>query len=332
MDFGALDILSALIAQAQSFLDVVADVGLRLGSAIATIALLLGLSIRIAGGAQGTVGHVLSWIIQTGLILGALSFWPRIASESFATAEEIVRMTTGAELSALDVLERGFDWHARIWEHAMAGSIWIIVQSLFAAMSMGTAALLVLGAHIVVSLVLAASILQFWLGAAILPLAIPFFFVPGLQGIGGQAFAFMVAATLRLIFLGVIIGAIREVFLDIALPDFQETITVTDVFAAGLASVVAGYLAWVSSTWASVLTRGAVGSTSVTSILASAAILGAGVRGTGIAPAGAAQAGSAATASASSLEATSGSARGASGRAGAGPRPDSGVVGRLSRP
>jgi hypothetical protein len=178
-------------------------------------------------------------------------------------------MTTGAELSALDVLERGFDWYARVWEHAMAGSVWNLLQSLLMALSLGAAAFLVLGAHVVVSLALAASILQFWIGAAIMPLAIPFFFVPGLQGIGGQAFAFMIAATIRLIFLGVIIGAVREVFLDLALPDFQTTATITDVFAAGLASIVAGYLAWVSSTWASVLTRGSVGSTSVTSILAS---------------------------------------------------------------
>jgi hypothetical protein len=327
MDFTALDILSTLIAEAQGFLQVVADVGWRLGAGIASITLLLGLSVRMAGGAQGTIGYVLGWIVQSGLVLGAISFWPLVADESFNTAEEIVQMTTGAELSALDVLERGFDWYARVWEHAMAGSVWNLLQSLLMALSLGAAAFLVLGAHVVVSLVLAASILQFWIGAAIMPLAIHFFFVPGLQGIGGQAFAFMIAATIRLIFLGVIIGAVREVFLDLALPDFQTTATITDVFAAGLASIVAGYLAWVSSTWASVLTRGSVGSTSVTSILASAALLGAGARGTGMAQAGAARVGSAAAGSAPAPAGISGSARSGGARAGG-----SGVVGSISRP
>jgi hypothetical protein len=49
-------------------------------------------------------------------------------------------------------------------------------------------------------------VISFWVGGAILPILIPVAMISGLSGVGMGVFAFVIAAMVRIISLGVIIG------------------------------------------------------------------------------------------------------------------------------
>jgi len=272
-----LNIVEAMILTAQDIMVQMADVGWRLGATIATASLLFGLAIRVAAGGGGVVPAVVAWIITTGLVLGALSFWPLLMQESFNTANEVSALFGGGGITALDVIARGYGLFARVFEAGVQGAIWNPVNYLMYFLML-IQALFILLIHTFLSLIVAASILQFWIGGAALPIIIPFALISGLQGLGFQAFVFVAAAVLRLIVISIIITVGQDAVLDIIVPDAGGVLTLIDLVAAGLAGLVVLYLAWQASSWATTIARGAAGGTGITGLVTTAVTAGA-VRG-----------------------------------------------------
>lgn len=289
----ALDIVGQLIAAAQAAMALIAEISLQFGATIAVIALLFGMAVRVAGGGEGATAGVVSWIIHAGLVLGAIQFWPEIMDASFQVADQIAMTIGGAGIGALDVLQRGFDVFSAVVSNGISGSIWNPGNYAMYALIVFLA-LVLLAIHALLSLIVAASILQFWIGGAVMVLVIPFALVVGLQGVGFQALAFVIAAVVRMIVIAVIVAIGGDVFLDIVIPDEGSVLTLTDLGAAFLATFIVTGIALMASTWASVIARAAPGSTGITGMLGTVGAAAVGGMGAAAARAGSAGGGAAA--------------------------------------
>jgi hypothetical protein len=321
-----LDIVGALIAELRAALDVLSQVGFRLAATLAGISLLFGLSAVIGGGANA-FAYVTTWIIRAGLIGAAISFGPLIAQETYATADEIIQVVTGTGVAALDVLQRGVDIVARVWDHGVTGSAynpinwiqwwWTVLWSLF-----------LLIPHAWLSLLIAWAALYLWLAAALSPLLIPLLWVPPLAAAGAQGLTLLVSSAVRLIVLGIIVGITGDVFLDVVIPDGASELTMIDLFGATVTTGVITVLAWTASSTAAAIARGAAPQTGFNAIAGT--IMGVALgRGIG-SSAGFVQAGRAASGSAPTPPAPSPGGAGGGGRGGR-PGGGSGVVGSTSR-
>ena len=113
--------------------------------------------------------------------------------------------------------------------------------------------------HAFLSLIVASAIFPLWLGGAALAIILPLslwlrsgrHWVRGDRLCGGGGAAVDRHLGDR--------GRGGDVFLDIAIPDAGGFLTLTDLAAAVLATLVVTYLAWKASSWASSIARAAPG-------------------------------------------------------------------------
>ena len=126
------------------------------------------------------------------------------------------------------------------------------------------------------SFIVAAAILQFWIGAAAVGIVVPFALVrSGLGSIGYQAMAFIVSCVVRLIAISAIMAFGDELATSVMIPDAGAPITFLQLAAADLTVGLVAFLAWKASSWASQIARASPGGTGVTALV-SAAVVGAG--------------------------------------------------------
>ena len=276
-----LNVIAAMVLVAQDLLIITSEVAWRLAATIAGAALILAAAIRVAAGGGGIVPYVIQWIIGTGLVLGLLAFWPTIMVESFNTADEIARLFGADGITALDVIARGYAVFARVVGSGITGSIWNALNPAY--YSSIVIAFFILLVHVFLSLIMAAAILQFWIGGAALPILIPFVFVNGLSGLGFSVVVFVATSVVRLIVLSLILTIGQDTILDVLVPDADSLVTLLDLVTALLGALVILYLAWQASSWATTIARGSIGGTGITG-LAVAALTGGAARGGGSAP------------------------------------------------
>lgn len=336
----SLSILGELIAAAQSAMAEISDVGLKLAATLGVISLTIALATVIAGGAGGVLGTIVSYIVIVGLVCAAVATWPAIMTASFETADQIASTIGAGGINAIDVIQRGFDVLARIVNNGIQGSVWNPVNTVMYlfTISMGLGLLFW---HFILSLSVALSILQFWIGGAVMPIIIPFALVGGLSGVGFGAFAFVIASVVRMIVIAVIVAIGGDVFLDMVIADAGEVLTFGDLGASFVSAGVVAYLAWKAGSWASSIARAAPGGTGVTGMLGMAA--GAALGGTGGLAAAAARVagggggGAAGGGAGAAAAARAGAAGGGGGAAGGGGPAGAafggtGTVGRRTRP
>ena len=269
----ALDVVGELIRLAREGMVVVQDIAFRLGATIATISLLFALAVRIGGGASGAAAMILQWIISTGILVGgALTFWPVIMDRTMETAQAIAG-AFGGPISAIDVIEKGYNIFARVIDNGIQGSIWnpVNIVQYFLAISAGIGLMLL---HAALSLIYASAVISFWVGGAILPILIPVAMISGPSGVGMGVFAFVIAAMVRIISLGVIIGVGGGMVENTIVPGPGEEQTLFDLGAAVLSMLVMVYLAFIASSWASAFARLASPTSSLTGLISTVAVGG----------------------------------------------------------
>lgn len=276
MDFSLLDIVTPLRMQAMEVMTLTAQIGWRLGVIISSAGIILAVSIRIAGGGGGIVPMVVTWIISTGLVLGAVSYWPAIMQESFSTASEVASMMGGSGIQTLDVLERGADQFNRLFRASAAQLSIMSPESWAVAVQMNVLGLWILLMHVATSLVLAGAILEFWIVGALLPLILPFALVSGMQTLGMGALVWAAGMTMRLILIAVVLSVTTDLIGQQIVPGPSEEPDVTRSVGATLAATVGAFLVWQAASWGRGVIQSAAGANSITA-LASQAVSG-GVR------------------------------------------------------
>ena len=328
-----LNIVAQLVDLAKAAMSVVSTAAVPLALTIAFAVFLFSFGIRLAQGAEGVTGGVIEWIVHTGLIVGAITFWPLVVEESYNTAQEVSVLISGHGISGLDIIQRGYDLFIRVIEHGVSGSIWV-PKNFTLYITMVVLAFVLFVVHILLSFVVTAAILQFWIGSVAVGIVVPFALVrSGLGSIGYQAMAFIISCVVRLIAISAIMAFGDELATSVMIPDAGAAITLLDLAAADLAVGLVAFLAWKASSWASQIARASPGGTGVTALV-SAAVVGAGRGGAAMISGGAAGAGGAAG-QAASFGGGGGSGAGgarAAGTAGGGSSRGSGRVGRKSTP
>ena len=119
-----LNIVAQLVDLARAAMSVVSTAAVPFALTIAFAVFLFSLGIRLAQGAEGISGGVIEWIVHTGLIVGAVTFWPLVVEESYNTAQEVSVLISGHGISGLDIIQRGYDLFIRVVEHGVSGAIW----------------------------------------------------------------------------------------------------------------------------------------------------------------------------------------------------------------
>ena len=330
----SFDALGVIIATAQNAMATMAAIGQRLAAVLWSITVLLTLSVMIAGGATGGLAYIIRAIIWGGIVVGGLALWPTVVSESYATIQEASVAISGRDLNALEVARRGWDIFMRTYDH---GFTW---QNIMPWNAVPAAMIVLAGLGIAVifaalSLVIAVAIVQFFIGAVVAPLVIPFILAGPLAGFGMTLVGFILSSVVYLTALSVIISLGEAVFLDAAIPGPDEALTFGDLGAVAVASAVVLFLAWRGSSFAAQITRGASGGTGMTGIfgtLAGLALGSAGAAAAGSAAGGPAATGAAARGGSGGGSPGRGSGGGDGGSRGPSPRGTSyrGQVGRLS--
>ena len=326
-----LNIVAQLVDLAKAAMSVVSTAAVPFALTIAFAVFLFSLGIRLAQGAEGVSGGVIEWIVHTGLIVGAVTFWPLVVEESYNTAQEVSVLISGHGISGLDIIQRGYDLFIRVVEHGASGGIWSGNWIIYPLMVVLAGVLFLV--HILLSFIVAAAILQFWIGAAAVGIVVPFALVrSGLGSIGYQAMAFIVSCVVRLIAISAIMAFGDELATSVMIPDAGSPITLFQIAAAELTVGLVAFLAWRASSWASQIARASPGGTGVTALV-SAAVVGAG-RGGAAMLSGGAVAGGGGTNQAGGFGGGSGSGGGArvAGTATGGAGRGSGRVGRKSTP
>ncbi|WGF91090.1 hypothetical protein [Marinivivus vitaminiproducens] len=248
------------------------QIGWRLGVVIASVGVILAISLRIAGGGGGIAPMLVGWIITTGLVLGAVSFWPAIMQESFNTANEVSTLIGGSGVQMLDVLERGADQFSRTVRAAAAQmSLW--PQSWIVAGQMVVLGVWIFLMHIATSLVLAAAILEFWLVGALLPLILPLALITGMQGVGLGALIWAAGMTIRLVLIAMVLAATTDLVAETIIPAPTEEPDITLYYIAVVAATVGTFLVWQTASWGRNVIQASAGASSITA-LASQAISG----------------------------------------------------------
>lgn len=325
-----LNIVAQLVDLARAAMSVVSTAAVPFALTIAFAVFLFSLGIRLAQGAEGVSGGVIEWIVHTGLIVGAVTFWPLVVEESYNTAQEVSVLISGHGISGLDIIHRGYDLFIRVVEHGVSGSIWNPGNWLLYPVVIVLALVLFI-VHILLSFIVAAAILQFWIGAAAVGIVVPFALVrSGLGSIGYQAMAFIVSCVVRLIAISAIMAFGDELATSVMIPDAGAPITFLQLAAADLTVGLVAFLAWKASSWASQIARAAPGGTGVTALV-SAAVVGAGRGGAAMMSGGAAGVGGAGQAGGFGGGGGSGGGARVAGTAGGSGR-GSGRVGRKSTP
>jgi hypothetical protein len=318
---GSFDVLQSIIEACRQAMAVTAEIGRELAAVFWSMAVLFTLSVMIAGGASGTMAYIIRAIIWGGIVIGGLMLWPTVVvDELWASVHEISMWISGRELNPVATAERGWDLFLRAYD---AGVTWqmVLPWNWPAASAILGAGLGVAVIFLGLALLLAIAIIQFFIGAAIAPLMIPFVLAGPLAGFGYTLVGFMLSSLVYLATMSVIITVGESVFIDATLPGPDEILMIGDLGKVAAASLVVFFLAWKASSWAAQITRGASGGTGLTGIIGTFAGMAMG-RGAGAAT-GSARAGQATVGSAPSPAGVTGGARSAAG---------SGVVGRISRP
>ncbi|MCU0894449.1 MAG: hypothetical protein MUD06_09010 [Rhodospirillales bacterium] len=328
-----LNIVAQLVDLAKAAMSVVSTAAVPFALTIAFAVFLFSLGIRLAQGAEGISGGVIEWIVHTGLVVGAVTFWPLVVEESYNTAQEVSVLISGHGISGLDIVQRGYDLFIRVVEHGVSGAVWNPLNWTPYLVMVVLAFVLFL-VHILLSFIVAAAVLQFWIGAAAVGIVVPFALVrSGLGSIGYQAMAFIIACVVRLIAISAIMAFGDELATSVMIPDAGAPLTLLEIAAADLTVGLVAFLAWKASSWASQIARASPGGTGVTALV-SAAVVGAGRGGAAMLSGGAVGAGGAGQAAGFGGGGGSGGSTGraaataAGGSAGRG----SGRVGRKSTP
>jgi hypothetical protein len=243
-----------------------AEVGYGLAAGIALIGLGLGLSVRVASGAGGVFGYIASWLVNFGLVGGAVAAAPLVAQASYDTADQLVLMATGSGVAGLDVIKAGFDLMSRVWNHGVTGSAYNPLNWLQYIWVMALSAVLFVG-HLWLSWLIGWTTILFWLSAAVMPILLPIMFIPPLAGIGAGGLSIVVSNMIRLLVLGLVIGVGRDLVEGIVIPPGTEEITMLDIGAAIVAVFTVSLLAWASSSIASSIARSAAPSTGLNSFV-----------------------------------------------------------------
>lgn len=285
-----LNIVAELVNLAKTAMTAVSTAAVPFALTIAFAVFLFSLGIRLAQGAEGISGGVIEWIVQTGLIVGAVTFWPLVVEESYNTAQEVSVLISGHGISGLDIVQRGYDLFIRVVEHGVSGAVWNPLNWA-PYLIMVVLALVLFVVHILLSFIVAAAVLQFWIGAAAVGIVVPFALVrSGLGSIGYQAMAFIVSCVVRLIAISAIMAFGDELATSVMIPGEGEALTLLEIAAADLTVGLVAFLAWKASSWASQIARASPGGTGVTALV-SAAVLGAGRGGAAMVSGGAVGAG-----------------------------------------
>jgi hypothetical protein len=328
-----LNIVAQLVDLARAAMSVVSTAAVPFALTIAFAVFLFSLGIRLAQGAEGISGGVIEWIVHTGLIVGAVSFWPLVVEESYNTAQEVSVLISGHGISGLDIIQRGYDLFIRVVEHGVSGAVWNPLNWTPYLIMVVLAFVLFL-AHILLSFIVAAAVLQFWIGAVAVGIVVPFALVrSGLGSIGYQAMAFIVSCVVRLIAISAIMAFGDELATSVMIPGAGEAVTLLDLAAADLTVGLVAFLAWKASSWASQIARASPGGTGVTALV-SAAVMGAGRGGAAMMSGGAVGGGAGGTGQAGGFGGGGGSGGGprTAGTAAGGSGRGSGRVGRKSTP
>lgn len=263
MDFSFLDMMTPLIIEAKEAMTTTSLIAWRLGVVIASIGVIFGISVRIAGGGGGIIPAIVGWLITTGLVLGAISFWPAIMQESFNTASEVSGMIGGSGIQVMDVLERGANLASRVVDAARAQASLTDMGSWLTGMHMLGHAAWIWLMHFIASFAVAGAILEFWLVGAVLPLLLPFTMVMGMQGIGFAALIWTAGMTLRLVLIAMILAAATDMLAGYIIPGPNEEHFLVQYLASDAAAAFAAFLVWQTSVWGKSVIQAAAGADSI---------------------------------------------------------------------
>lgn len=270
MEFSILDVVTPLRMQAMEAMTLTATIGWRLGVIIASIGIILAVSLRIAGGGGGIIPMVVAWIVTTGLVLGAVSFWPAIMQECFNTATEISTAIGGSGIQLVDVIERGADQFNRLFQAAGAQLTLMDWQSFPVAVQLILVGVWLFAMHVVTAFIFAAAILEFWLVGAILPIVLPLALVQGLQSVGFGALVWVAGMTLRLVFIALVLASSTDLINEWTVPAMTEEPDVTLTITAAIAATVGAFLVWQASSWGRSVIQAASGASSIAGLTAQA--------------------------------------------------------------